>query len=62
MFADKEAVWAHKGIPDFIDFFKSYTDYIIFTHLGKWLLDDVEAGREKMKQLSDMVSNLLTMV
>jgi len=55
VFGDKKGnVWGHKGIPDLIDFFSEYTDRIIFTHLGKWLLEDVEVGKSKMKQFSEM--------
>ncbi|MBS3793826.1 MAG: MBL fold metallo-hydrolase [Candidatus Thorarchaeota archaeon] len=55
VFGDNQGnVWGHKGVPDLIDFFKEYTERIIFTHLGKWLLQDVETGKNKMEQFSQV--------
>jgi ribonuclease BN (tRNA processing enzyme) len=48
----KGNVWGHRGIPDLVDFFKPYTERIVFTHLGKWFYRNASESRRKVQSLS----------
>ncbi|SKA33258.1 hypothetical protein SAMN04488128_103799 [Chitinophaga eiseniae] len=43
----------HTGVPDLIDFFRKYTNHLIFTHFGSWFVKDPAAGKKKIAELGD---------
>jgi hypothetical protein len=51
---DKESgkIYGHTGIPNLVNMFEEYTPRIIFTHFGKWFMDDVSKAGEKFSKLS----------
>jgi len=51
----KGNIWGHKGIPDLVDFFKPYTEHIVFTHLGKWFYGNATESRREVQSLSTEV-------
>jgi glyoxylase-like metal-dependent hydrolase (beta-lactamase superfamily II) len=52
---DKETdqLYGHNGIPDLIDFFKHFTDYIMFTHFGSWFFEDIKKSEKFIKDIDD---------
>ncbi|MFP4664908.1 MAG: MBL fold metallo-hydrolase [Bacteroidales bacterium] len=45
-------IYGHTGVPDIIRIFSKYTCRIILMHFGTWFMDDVKAGRDKIKEYS----------
>jgi len=45
-------IFGHTGIPDIVRVFSQYTDCIVFMHFGSWFMEDVEAARNKIQDLS----------
>ncbi|MFP4060993.1 MAG: MBL fold metallo-hydrolase [Bacteroidales bacterium] len=49
---DSGKIYGHTGIPDIIQMFSPYVSKIVFTHFGKWFMNDVPLARKKMKDLA----------
>ena len=45
-------IYGHTGIPNLAGMFEDYTPRIIFTHFGKWFMDNVPKAKEKFSKLS----------
>jgi hypothetical protein len=43
------------GIPDLVEFFRPFTRWIVFTHVGSWFYKDVPAAVRKIEALGDGV-------
>lgn len=46
-------IYGHKGVPDFIDFFKPYTNKILLVHFGSWFYKmRARNARKKVKKIA----------
>jgi glyoxylase-like metal-dependent hydrolase (beta-lactamase superfamily II) len=52
---DKETgtLYGHNGIPDLVNFFKRFTNHIVFMHFGSWFYKNIEESKEKIHSFSD---------
>ncbi len=50
---DKETgkVYGHNGIPNLINFFKSFTKDILFVHFGNWFYKNINKSRKELMKL-----------
>jgi ribonuclease BN (tRNA processing enzyme) len=49
-------IWGHNGIPDLVNLFEDYTDYIIITHFGNWFYNDIENAKQQIRNLSEEIT------
>jgi ribonuclease BN (tRNA processing enzyme) len=47
--------YGHNGIPDLVDSFRDFTDWIVFTHFGSWFYRNIENSEKEIEALGDGV-------
>jgi ribonuclease BN (tRNA processing enzyme) len=45
-------IYGHNGVPNLINFFKSYTNNIILIHFGSWFYKNIKKARKNIKKLA----------
>jgi len=45
--------YGHAGIPDLVDFFRTITNHILFTHFGTWFIKDSDRATAKLKSFEN---------
>lgn len=51
-FFKKDGKFGHNGIPNLIHLFKKFSKKILLVHFGRWFLDNIEDGTEKINELA----------
>jgi ribonuclease BN (tRNA processing enzyme) len=53
IFRDKETgqIYGHTGIPDLVNFFKTFTANILFLHFGSWFYEDVSMSMQQIREM-----------
>jgi ribonuclease BN (tRNA processing enzyme) len=49
---DKDNIYGHTGVPNLINFFKKFTDTILFIHFGAWFYKDIKQARKNFAKLA----------